>query len=591
MGIFANGVISFALENPTFPIPPINRKFYEECIKGIKGSKRCNMPLISHFVLTEWKGVWDHKKDTKGWSAPIQTLAEKLRINAEVHLWYHFEQRQFQALRVQTQSSKKAHELQRLINQRKDGSKLDQEDQDLIKIHQDILFQSDKKVKSVGETWLKKNTSNVLVYYKYLLSIQEQGLQTKDGLGKEEVKGMSRVKTFSYLPIPGYQKSSIEIQSKDLAIFYRRMGWKVPPQNDFLQQKDLQWKKLLNIPFKKGPWSFNNSIVTDGVQCSIIMRKETNVPKSTKSQSDLIDLTKVERGLFTDKQIQPLPNHTFTIVGIDPGRNKLLSCSNGTGLSKKQYYDECGFNTTLKRREHYLENQSETVKTLIHQAANQTFRVSRFKDWKSNWEARRPLEKTLFKFYGDKRFRNHKFYTYRRRQQCLDRAFNRIEAGLPRKNLVIAFGNGKFPTSSKGEKGGPLVLLARRLATRLKVVYTDEYKTSKTCSHCHGPSNHPLVKGWKCINLDDKKSPRKYELVIESRHEILQCKNCSVWYDRDLNASYLIRDLLDGVLKGQTRPLPLKRSRKEFEFDSTSNPSSRTYILRPRVRLNSGSGL
>ena len=256
------------------------------------------------------------------------------------------------------------------------------------------------------------------------------------------------------------------------------------------------WREVLSIPFEKGGWTFNYNLVTDGVQASVVYwtRDSRNRIEGAHASLDRkersIDLTERERGLYTDKQIRPLSAATVadtSVIGVDPGRNQLMTTSNGHRLSKRQYYEECGYNTTRKRRLHYESQQDEKVRTLLHDAANQTFKVSTFQDWKANWAARRPLEDILFTFHGAKRLRNHKFYTYTRKQKCLDRFFNRVLNGADPCHTVIAFGNGRFPTSARGERGGPLMALARRLANRIRVVYTDEFRTSKTCSHCFSP--------------------------------------------------------------------------------------------------------
>jgi transposase len=541
--IFANGFVSWILEQEEFPVPTINRTFYDDCIKAIQG-RTTPSPAVNHFALTEWSGEMDCK-EVKGLSVPLQTLSVQLTTNGQNHLWVCFRQRQFQALRIQT---KNYHAIQTALYSCLNPSETKFEDTGDQKIHQehfDILFQKERP-KKISDSWLKKNSDTVLVYYKYLMTIQCQELQKRTKEMKENKKlttKQPRIKTFSYLPIQSYQRACIEIQGKDVLVLLRRMGFKVPSRYKEDMKYDL-WRKLLNFPFQKGRWHFNGTLVTDGVQVSVLWWREGNEPPETKKK---VDLTTVSRGLFSPEQIQPTSQ--LEVIGIDPGRNYLLTASNGFSLSKRQYYEECGLNTTKNRREWFLQQQTPEIQDLIHQAANQTFRVPDFKAWKLNWESRKPLESLLFRFYGDKRFRNHKFFVHTRRQKCLDRAFNRLVNGLDLSKTVIAFGNGKFPTSSKGEKSGPLSSLARKLSTRLRVIMTDEFKTSKTCNACFG-----LHSNRKMYSYVWNRESKSHSRVFKSPYEILQCTNCSRWHQRDSNASKNIQMLLEYVLNDKPRP-------------------------------------
>jgi hypothetical protein len=92
--------------------------------------------------------------------------------------------------------------------------------------------------------------------------------------------------------------------------------------------------------------------------------------------------------------------------------------------------------------------------------------------------------KVLRKFYMHKQALELKFTTRVKKQQAVERAVSRI---APNSDAVIAFGDAfKGPKESwKGMKDYPAVtVLLRALAARRRVVYTNEYRTSKRCHVC-----------------------------------------------------------------------------------------------------------
>ena len=579
--IFANGFVSWVLDNPQFDVPKIDKKFYEDCIKAVQG-RITPSESMNHFTMTEWEGNMDYSS-LKGLSVLLQTLRIRLVTNGKNHIWMYFRQRQFQALRIQTENYQA---LQNALYACKKPSKttFEPKDQLIYQEHYDILFQVSKPEK-VTKKWLLMNSDTVLVYYNYLMTIQTKELKRRNLMQnslKEEIKSskLPKIKTFSYLPIQSYQRASIDIQGKDILVLLRRMGYKVPSR----YTQDLKytlWNTVLNFPFQRGSWFFNGTITTDGVQVSLLWWKKDLVEKkdlerdetdlgynpfkkkgttTEVEEEDKIDLGTVSKGLFTHQEIHPCKN--LKVIGIDPGRNYLLTASNGFSLSKKQYYEECGFKETKTRRDLYLLGVPKKIRDRIHEAANQTFRVPDFKDWKANWEARKPLEDLLFKFYGNKTFRNHKFFMYRRTQKCMDKAFNRLLKGVNLSKTVVAFGDGSFPSSSKGELPGPLSSLVRKLSKRIRVVMIDEYNTSKTCNDCHGRHSDR-----KMHSFVYKKQTKTFERVWKPSYEILQCKNCLRWHQRDSNASKNIKMLLESILHSKSRPMAFCRG-----FKAASDP-------------------
>jgi len=556
--IFANGVVLLALEVETFSVPEPTQQFFNDCLRAVRGFQTTN-PLVNHFLLTEWTpSGFDYHTHLKGLAVPGQNLARRLATNALTHLWYPFRGRQFLALVHQTDGDKdQARKLQKIINENRDFT----DDADLKDL-QGIMTEHKEYLcnplhEEVSDEWLQQHPREIIRYYQYLLRIQERALAAKSLLPDDEKKTIPKVKTFSYLPIQGYGLACVEIQTMGLHALMRKAKMTTYTQKEFGARQHEMWQSVLNIPMRRGPWQFNYSLQTDSVQVSLMYWK---YQPGHDSQFWAVDLKDHQKGLWTDQQVlEGLKGHR--VIGVDPGRNQLLFTSkNGLRLSKNQYYEECGYNVVRQRALHHRYQQPPDVRKRLDEAAHQTFRVSALSCWKAHWSARRPLEDTLFKFYGDRRYRNHRFYTYKRKQQCLSRFMSRLSEGVPQHKVVIALGNGRFPTSSRGERGGPLKYLAKQMAHHFKVVYTDEFRTSITCSHCQGRMEKAPIQ-----TFQRDPETNLFRSVKAPCHEILRCQKCLVWRNRDRNAAENIRNLLVLTLKGQPKPRVFQRGTKTHE--------------------------
>ncbi len=165
-----------------------------------------------------------------------------------------------------------------------------------------------------------------------------------------------------------------------------------------------------------------------------------------------------------------------------------------------------------------------------------------------------------------------------------------------RPKIIIAYGNGKFPTSAKGQRAGPLSAIPKRLVHLCKlprvnaaVVMTDEFRTSATCDSClragrcgdlqklEQPKIWAMlpVRGLDAITgkrkvetfIDPhtKRRRKKYEPVFGRRHTILRCNHTECfngWRHRDFVAARNIRFIVEEILRGRPRPSALQRGKK-----------------------------
>ena len=93
--------------------------------------------------------------------------------------------------------------------------------------------------------------------------------------------------------------------------------------------------KLENKVFRKSGYKFNNSIITDGVSCSILFVKEEYynkfIPsfkfKNQRKEQYIDKLEKEEYDKLKDKKI----------IAIDPNKEDLIYCVDGTSKDRNQF--------------------------------------------------------------------------------------------------------------------------------------------------------------------------------------------------------------------------------------------------------------
>jgi len=641
----ANTVVLFCLDHPTvFPLPIPNQSFFERCMAACR-ERNTREPVINHIIESQlWSpSPWMQQQKLKCLSYIQQTIGAELHKNATLHLWYHFHGRQFGTLRLQLPGERKlVVEAQKIIN----GDKpMPQTHVHMIVIqqHRTLLGFTDNSTIFVGEKWLKDHPSTVLKYYRALLTIQETEYEARKTRTVDELKQarkehrLPKVKLFTLLPMKRYQRAHVTLSSRDL-FSVLKWGGLLPKERTWVQfgaALEEHWYQYLDpTKLQRKHWNFNFSISTDGVQASIHYwkLKPTNAHNGRK-----INILEHGRGLFKDCELKKLKTaewqqfqNTRVCVGIDPGRNQLISTSfterekeessapmvlepvsssvnSSVGdkrarlsedsapiststttdhitrsFSKREWYETTGLNTLRKRRAHFLYKLPKDTKVVLNKTAEASFRTARLETFLQAWhfrahqlhENKRTLDDTAFEVYGHTLFCNHKFYRHQRKQKFLAywvSTFLKLEE-LENKAVVVAFGNGRFPTSAKGEKPGPGRSLAKKLSEKVVVILTDECRTSQQCHLCHGDlSDAEIVTTLKTRTRVPNPSTGKLEYVNQRErvtkkvHAIRRCttNECSVYHDRDVNARQNIRQRLLWRLEGVAVPEAFHRRQKQ----------------------------
>jgi transposase len=256
-------------------------------------------------------------------------------------------------------------------------------------------------------------------------------------------------------------------------------------------------------------------------------------------------------------------------VGIDPGKNDLLfaitvpdpdklSCRKKKNATKLRY-------TQNQRRK---EQQIKKRRNLILEWKN----ASRIEGKTVvEWEALLaydPITSTRYTFNSKslqssqyqnylhiKNLVTHKFrlHTYSNTQRSESNFMNRFREtfGNPDK-VVVGFGDWNEKGHRKGHE--PLKGIGFHKMIRnagYEVFLVNEHRTSKTCSNCSNCENG----GFECEYFRKCNNPRpwKREEVID-RHGLVICKACRTPWNRDVNASINIHNIMKSTIAGKGRP-------------------------------------
>lgn len=365
-------------------------------------------------------------------------------------------------------------------------------------------------------------------------------------------------KTFKLVPIFSLEAKHITIDSKILYQLLKKMKIDIKEDmSDFIKKKFDSWKRHTKIPNKYFPTDYENPlpnkkyftgmILTDGVSASIITRKwyKCRIDKEEKKE-----LSKEEKKEFVIKRNKNLSSRSNRI-GIDPGRKEIFTyvCNNGKigSLGNKEYYHESHFRKNsfirnkMMKADGFKEWDFPSLKTIEPDI------IINYKSWII------PLVKKIIDLKCSKKWKKMKLDSYIMKKKTLDNSIKKMieKSGGDKNSLVIGFGDASFNHASKGHAACPRRLWAvdrMKKIHGLKVLSVSEFNTSRVCHNCHSLDG-----------LDDCED-------AHSPHFVRQCLNtvCQTIWNRDVNASLNILQILDCMLALEEKPFYFKKSLKKL---------------------------
>jgi transposase len=330
---------------------------------------------------------------------------------------------------------------------------------------------------------------------------------------------------------------------------YKKVIW-----SWFFKTKDRVFKDKKN-------YVFNGMIETDGVSVSLVfIRKDKEGKRSLKQPK-----FKAEEVYISDlkkKELKELSQRK--IIAIDPNLSDLLYCVSNV---EERSCDKLRYTQNQRRKETKSRKYSKMTDTL----KKKTFVEGKsVKEWEASLSQhnKKTLDFEKFKeyikqknyvnhvttpFYEDYLHRKLKLNAYSNMKRCEAMFINRFKKlfGEP-KDLVIGIGDfeqHKHRKFKEPVKGKGFRTLLRKNGYDLYLV--DEYKTSCTCHNCHE----------RCDTFRYCQNPKpwKQEQTIK-RHGLVMCQTCHSIWNRDVNASLNIHDIMKSHIEENKRPQHMLRS-------------------------------
>jgi len=490
---------------------------------------------------------------------------------------------------------------------------------------------------TINEEFIETNSALILHYFHFLntrreteRTKREEEFKTdnKDLKHGEHSRRLPKCQVFTLLPLHRNKRLFLHLQPKLILEISKKLGY--PSTKDEVWD---QWFDLSRIRAQPHLF-FDRHIATDGVKASILYSTVPNRKKGKKKRTrpqfksrgpkdekadkpktfakrTLLTPSKGAHGLYKDSQSKLIrvqkdlatwqtAKDPFRLLQADPGRADLFNIQDSSDaknhyrrMSKGEYYHLRKTTKFAKRREYHWKQFLEAHPEIKTDDA--CFRTTDFNVFLNSWISRLKVEDATWnEFYSLRMHGKWRLEMFKAQQRTDFAIVKRILANDFTTPTLVAYGNGKFPTSGPGHAATPVARIPKVLSKFTTVVLTDENNTSKVCPECgektlHKATLHSHVKkqgekvrktkiikkthtrvranngiGWTKIKLDapvEKKVTRlifEYELQKDREcFRILACdnKDCKVRLHRDHVACANIGQVcMEQLLHGAVSP-------------------------------------
>ena len=417
---------------------------------------------------------------------------------------------------------------------------------------------------------IKKNTS-------HFVSVQWQILQFYETL--ENKRGSRR---FSLLPLKGdfvysfigMSKSYLPLVLKLLDVKKREYIIEKLQKNEYHGDASAYVKQLKSGSFGHKLHKFEDvsrdlwKLIFPGAFKLETRNRKFAFRLSTNGYAASVTMDKPEK----EKMSGALPlsfDGVDGYIGVDPGRTfmatsydekgNFIQISTGEYRHMAKMHDRTKWERRLRDR---MEDYAEAIKDLP------SLRVSSFDTFCQH--ARVILSKLefLYQVGCEQAFRKWRFTVSRFAKKAMHQVAKRIIGD--HKNPVIGLGDWSQQDGFlRGSPKAPVKKLKVVLQTMAKVVDVDEYCTSKTCSKCHAKvenARYDILKKKPKNGGETEKKKAKNGGETEKKsnvkcHEVVRCTNnaCTIYWQRDKNASMNIFHLLQCMVEKKERPKAFQR--------------------------------
>ena len=462
-----------------------NTTFLYQLITGTESARKPS--TLAKYVHEKFGHLVKPGIRSSGDTNSLVTVASEYSKNFKVYLQENFKGKQLAFLRAWTEAKYLNKDRIIVLLQSINGWPLKKDvvlseaEHRMITFHRKVLNLKVNEI--IDKKWIKNNYSKIIIYFsllsRYLVKKGKKGIL---------VAPICKIKTsFMYIDTRVLQGIL-----KDSKIF-------IPKES--MYSDTFNTSKLLTRNQKDSGFQFTGTIQTDSVAVifhfrrpdtpdkiesdrklealKIIKKSETLIEKKIRIQKEK-ETTNLKR--LEDQRLRN--NQGVRVIGNDPGRSTLFcgveSINNGKfrnySLSRKQFYTESGIFLATKRSNRW---NVESLNLELDELSKTNSRANKLSDFKLYVNI---VNKHYNKFWLEatkKRHSRQRFALYSGKQSVYSRFFQSFKIQSDSREIVIAYGDAGFASTSKYEIAAPTSALEKECSKWYQVVKIDEFRTTR----------------------------------------------------------------------------------------------------------------
>ena len=485
-------------------------------------------------------------------------------------------------------------------------------------VNNDLL----EEITRINEKWLKSHPSSILQYwYNMLKEIEANNLitSTENAAKCKRSTKAQTCRVFTLAPLYSIKNHFIDIDNTVLKGLFSTLK---KTKNLELEQegKENDWNSMFDLKglltqnqLSKG-FHFANHIQTDGSSICFMIKKSQSSLINATSNADRIVVEQeshqntqkinnkrkrsLEAQIRSDYNIDNY-NASDRVIAVDPGRTNIIygiehlehsekkEKFKKYKFTRKQFYQQSGADKAKKLTDAWIkQDQMEPIFTELSLCSLKT---TNQENWTKYLTTFLQYKDVLWKHKSQLKYGRLKFRSYLLRNRCMDRVLSSWTNVTKEKDAqgrkisckpIIAYGDGNFSSTGKGEKAIPNKTFYNKCKRYYKTVLVNEYRTTALCCGCHKrlknikhgrTSDGDLEKKKEeTCNMSDEYE-HKYDVITRSDEKIIEwdtyplrglkwCDStkCKFKYvNRDQNASKNILDKYHWFAQGANSELPV----------------------------------
>jgi hypothetical protein len=375
-------------------------------------------------------------------------------------------------------------------------------------------------------------------------------------------------KLFSLVPLYSWEAKYITIDTDSL---YYLLGGRTVLGVDihtFGMNQQMHWQSHFQLPdalftqeIESGRKIFRFMITTDGVGASVFLTRWKWVLTYDETPEERETRLERARAEYSERLhahiIRRTDTNNIEWIGVDPGRRSMITAAMLDDddrwkwhMTSKHYHSNIKANQrSMHRRnmarQHGIEEWQLNIPTFKSHCAAAT--VTALAYMFHGEFLSRALDVSLQRSTKHKRWR-----VYIQKQKTLTQICQELIGRRNPRNVVFAYGMGRFNASSRGYKPAPANQrwVTNRLTKGLhaKVININEYNTSQVCSNCFASR--------KLCAVGSNRDPFPAQPgSIQKSHFVRRCTLCRTIWNRDVNASRNMVYLALHKVYGVDRPV------------------------------------